>query len=38
MIIEVSTQNESFYNGGIKQAIKDGCFYSVDERTYKKRF
>lgn len=26
MIIEVSMQNESFYNGGIKQAIKDGYF------------
>lgn len=33
MIIEVSIQNESFYKGGVKQAIKDGYFSIwTDER------
>lgn len=38
MIIEVSIQNESFYKGGINQAIKDGYFNVWTDERIKKAF
>ena len=38
MIIEVSIQNESFYKGGVKQAIKDGYFSIWTDERIKNAF
>lgn len=38
MIIEVSIQNKSYYNGGILQAIKDGYFTEWTPERIKKAF
>ena len=38
MIIEISIQNESYYNGGISQAIKDGYFTEWTPERIKKAF